>query len=348
MLANGEDTGTFAVGDPPSGAASMAKTDVHDTGPVARRRRLKVGIYLPNWTGGLDAGQAPRWPELRSMAQLIEDVGFDSLWVADEFRYVFDDGDAIAYWESATILGAAAAVTKRIELGPLVAAVGFRNPALLARMAMALDEVSGGRALLGLGAGYDEAEHRAHGFEWEHRVSRLEEAASIISQLLRTGHVDHQGRLFEMRDVVLEPRGPRPGGPPIIIGTISIGPRLMRCVARFADAWNGWLAFGDNRPSAVRPHREALDAACREVGRDPASLRRTVGIAVAMSDTPFRYGPFDLSTIALRGTPDEIASTLDAFADEGISHVMVYAFPLTPAALEDFAPVLERLDAGGR
>jgi len=239
-------------------------------------------------------------------------------------------------------------VTKRIEVGPLVAAVGFRNPALLARMAMALDEVSGGRALLGLGAGYDEAEHLAHGFEWEHRVSRLEEAASIISQLLRTGHVDHQGRFFQLRDVVLEPRGPRPDGPPMIIGTISIGPRLMRCVARYADAWNGWLAFGDNRPSAVRPHREALDAACREVGRDPASLRRTVGIAVAMSETPFRYGPFDLSTIALRGTPDEIASTLDAFADEGISHVMVYAFPPTPAALEEFAPVLERLDAGGR
>jgi alkanesulfonate monooxygenase SsuD/methylene tetrahydromethanopterin reductase-like flavin-dependent oxidoreductase (luciferase family) len=323
-------------------------TDADGASARTLRRRPKVGIYLPSWTGGLDAGRAPRWPELRSLARLIEDVGFDSLWVADEFRYVFDDGDAIAYWESATILGAAAAVTSRVELGPLVAAVGFRNPALLARMTAALDEISDGRAALGLGAGYDEAEHRAHGFEWEHRVSRLEEAASIISQLLRTGHVDHQGRFFQLRDVVLEPRGPRPDGPPMIIGTISIGPRLMRCVARFADGWNGWLAFDDNRPSAVRPHRETLDAACREVGRDPASLRRTVGISIAMSDARFGYGPFDLSTIALRGTSDEVAATLAAFADEGIDDVMVYAFPLTPAAIEGFAPVLERLDAGGR
>ncbi len=309
-------------------------------------RHPKVGIYLPNWTGGTDVGRAPRWPELRSLVKLIEDVGFDSLWVADEFRSVFAGGDAIAYWESGTILGAAAAVTRRIELGPLVAAVGFRNPALLARMATALDEISGGRAVLGLGAGYDEAEHRAHGFEWKHRVSRLEEAASIVSQLLRTGHVDHQGRFFQMHDVVLEPRGPRQSGPPIVIGTISIGPRLMRCVARYADGWNGWLAFDDNQPSAVEPHRDALDAACRDVGRDPASLQRTVGVSVAMSEAPFRYGPFDLSAIAIRGTADEIASTLRAFADEGIDHVMVYAFPLTAQAVEGFAPVLERLDAG--
>jgi len=312
----------------------------------ARRRRLRVGIYLPNWTGGLESGRAPRWSDLQSLARVIEDVGFDSLWVADEFRFEFEDGDAIAYWESATILGAAAVSTRRIELGPLVAAVAFRNPALLARIAAALDEISDGRAVLGLGAGYDEAEHRAHGFEWEHRVSRLEEAASIITSLLRTGHVDHHGRYFEMRDVVLEPRGPRPGGPPIVIGTVSIGPRLMRCVARFADGWNGWLAFDDNRPSAVSPHRDALDAACREVGRDPASLGRSVGVAVAMSDAPFRYGPFDLFDIALRGSPDEIVSTLNAFADEGIDHVMIYAFPLTPTGVEAFAPVLERLDAG--
>jgi alkanesulfonate monooxygenase SsuD/methylene tetrahydromethanopterin reductase-like flavin-dependent oxidoreductase (luciferase family) len=272
-------------------------TDTNAIAPRPRTRRPKVGIYLPNWTGGTVAGQTPTWGELRSLAQVIEDVGFDSLWVADEFRSVFTEGDAVGYWESTTILGAAAAVTQRIELGPLVAAVGFRNPALTARMAAALDEISGGRAVLGLGAGYDELEHRAHGFAWDHRVSRLEEAASIIVKLLRTGQVDHHGQFFEMRDVVMEPRGPRPGGPPLIIGTLSIGPRLMRCVARFADGWNGWLAFNENRPAAVRPHLAAVDAACRKIGRDPATLRRSVGIAVAISDdAPFSIWtdrPFD-------------------------------------------------------
>jgi alkanesulfonate monooxygenase SsuD/methylene tetrahydromethanopterin reductase-like flavin-dependent oxidoreductase (luciferase family) len=314
--------------------------------PRTGTRRPKVGIYLPNWTGGTVAGKTPTWDELRALAQVIEDAGFDSLWVADEFRSVFPDGDAIGYWESTTMLGAAAAVTHRIELGPLVAAVGFRNPALIARMAAALDEISGGRAVLGLGAGYDETEHRSHGFAWDHRVSRLEEAASIIGQLLRTGWVDHHGRFFEMSDVVMEPRGPRPGGLPLIIGTVSIGPRLMRCVARFADGWNGWLAFDDNRPEAVRPHLAALDAACREIGRDPATLRRSVGIAVATtSNAPFRYGPIDLADIAVRGTTDEMATVLRGFADEGVDEVMIYAFPLTPTTIERLAPVLEQLDA---
>ena len=312
-----------------------------DTNAIAPgTRRPNVGIYLPNWTGGTVAGQTPTWGELRSLAQVIEEVGFDSLWVADEFRSVFSEGDAIGYWESATILGAAAAHAADRAWPARGSGRLSQSGAHRAHgSSVGRDQRRARRA--GHRSGYDELEHRAHGFAWDHRVSRLEEATSIIGQLLRSGQVDHHGQFFEMRDVVMEPRGPRPGGPPLMIGTLSIGPRLMRCVARFADGWNGWLAFDDNRPAAVRPHLAALDAACHEIGRDPATLRRSVGIAVATSDdAPFRYGPIDLSTIAVRGTTDEIAAVLRGFAAEGIDEVMIYAFPITHAAVEALAPVL--------
>ena len=315
-------------------------------------RPLKVGLQLPHGEGWSD-GATPRWSDLRAIALLAEEVGFDSLWIADHMlirwavvaeQYGEPVSAEIAaaepngVWEGWSILTALASVTSRVELGTLVMCTGYRNPALLAKMADTLDEISNGRLVLGLGAGDFEDEHRSFGFRWDHRVSRFEEALGIVTGLLRDGRIDHNGPFYQARDCQLRPRGPRPQGPPIMIGALGSGPRMMRLVAQYADIWNGWLAFGDNRPDFVPPLREAVDAACLATGRDPATLLRTAGISVAIlgRDHP-QYGP-------IRGEPEEIAEVLVAFAREGITEVEIDLLPNTVEGLEAFAQVLELLD----
>ena len=157
-----------------------------------------------------------------------------------------------------------------------------RSPALLAKMADTVDEISDGRLILGIGAGYFEREYNAFGFPYDHRFSRFEEALEIISGLLRDGEIDYEGKFYFARECELRPRGPRPAGPPIMIGTR--GEKMLRLTAKHADSWNGWLARGDNRPAAIPPLRADVDAACTEVGRDPATLERTATVFVDPTD----------------------------------------------------------------
>jgi alkanesulfonate monooxygenase SsuD/methylene tetrahydromethanopterin reductase-like flavin-dependent oxidoreductase (luciferase family) len=310
---------------------------------------LKFGLDLPHGETWFDGG-TPRWSDLREMAELAEDVGFDALWVAD---HMLIDWAAVAtqygqpvppelaaqppqgVWEAWSLLSALAAVTSRVELGTLVLCTSFRNPALLAKMADTVDEISGGRLVLGLGAGDFEQEHETFGFRWDHRVSRFAEALQIIVPLLREGAVDHDGTYYQARQCELRPRGPRPQGPPILIGALGKGPRMMRLVAEYADIWNGWLAFGDNRVDEVPPLREAVDAACIEVGRDPATLQRSVAVGVAL------LGRKDPVNAPITGEPEEIAETLRAFANEGINEIQIELMPSTPAGIAAFAPILE-------
>jgi alkanesulfonate monooxygenase SsuD/methylene tetrahydromethanopterin reductase-like flavin-dependent oxidoreductase (luciferase family) len=205
-------------------------------------------------------------------------------------------------------------------------------------MADTLDEISNGRLVLGLGAGDVEDEHRSFGFHWDHRVGRFEEALTVITGLLRNGHIDHDGPYYQARDCELRPRGPRPTGPPILIGALGRGPRMMRLVAQHADRWNGWFVFGDNRVDAVPPLREAVDAACVAHGRDPATLERSVAIEVAL------LGRDDPPNAPIRGEPEEIAATLLGFAREGITEVQLELMPNTLEGVEAFAPILEMLD----
>ena len=150
-------------------------------------RPFKIGIQLP------ETEYEVRWSELKAMAQLAESAGFDSLWVGDHLLYRDEDG-ARGPWEAWSQLAALAAVTERMELGPLVAATSFHNPAMLAKKAATLDEISGGRLILGLGAGWNETEYSAYGFPYDHRVDRFAEAFTIIRTLLREGHIDFEGR----------------------------------------------------------------------------------------------------------------------------------------------------------
>jgi probable F420-dependent oxidoreductase len=298
-------------------------------------RPLKVGVQLP------EVEREVRWPELRDMARVAEDVGFDSIWVGDHLLYRDDDRPPRGPWEAWSVLAAVAAITERIELGPLVASASFHNPAMLAKKAATIDEISGGRLILGLGAGWNEVEYRAFGFPFDHRVDRFEEAFAIIRGLLRDGHVDFAGRYHQAPDSLLLPRAERPGGPSIMVGTT--GPRMLRLAAAHADAWNAWFTAYGNRPEGIPALRAQVDAACADVGRDPATLQRTVAVLVQVEpgDVARRGGQQEKAP-PIRG--DELAPRLRQFAAEGISHVQLVVDPITTGSIERLGTVLDELD----
>lgn len=304
---------------------------------------MEVGVLLPVFEGDM-GGQTARWRDLASMAQMAEAVGFDSVWVVDHLlseRAEREGHLRQGPWECWSMLSALAASTRRVKLGPLVSSTGFRNPAVLAKMADTVDEISGGRLILGLGAGWHEPEFRAFGLPFDHQVSRFEEALIIISALLRHGRVDFEGTYHQARDCELRPRGPRPNGVPIMVGTNTMGPRMARIIATHADAWNAWTVWTENRPAEIPALRAKVEAACAKLGRDSRTLAGTVSIQVNLPGQPAPDGSL---INAITGTPEEIAGTLRAYARLGIKHVQVLLQPSTLAAIEEFAAVLTMLD----
>lgn len=319
---------------------------------TGRSRPLRVGVLLPDTEHQMNGGSA-RWSDLLTMARTAEQVGFDSIWVTDHLIHRADTaaadapvtigGDRRALegpWECWSLLAAIAACTERAEIGPLVICTSFRNPALLAKMADTVDEISGGRLILGLGSGWNEPEYRAFDYPFDRRVGRFEEALQIVTALLRTGHVDFDGRFHKARDCELRPRGPRPEGLPVLVG--CNGPRMLELAARHADQWNTWFSQTNNDLARLRPMLEQVDAACATVGRDPASLARTAAVKVEIGP----HAPSAMSAPAIRGTPEELAEQLRAHAAAGLSHVQLWIEPNTVAGYEAFAPVLEALDRG--
>ncbi|MEZ4521613.1 MAG: LLM class flavin-dependent oxidoreductase [Thermomicrobiales bacterium] len=303
-------------------------------------RPLKVGVFI-NLAERMMDGETPRWENIREMATVAEDVGFDSVWVPDHLLFKMEAGEPEGFWEAMSTLAALAAVTSNVELGSAVNCASFRNPALYAKMADTIDEISGGRFVVGLGAGYHDPEYEAFGFPTDHRYSRFEEAFTIIRTLLREGSIDFEGTYHSARECELRPRGPRPDGPRIILGTL--GKKMLRLTVEHADEWNGWLPTRGNEPENVEPMRELVDAACAEAGRDPATLQRSVG--VLMSPTGRRQPHVSRLSPALTGSPEELAGYLREFADRGMDHVQVWVYPNTPHAVEEFGKALEILDA---
>jgi alkanesulfonate monooxygenase SsuD/methylene tetrahydromethanopterin reductase-like flavin-dependent oxidoreductase (luciferase family) len=308
-----------------------------------KRRPLKVGVELPI---AVDKGRfgTPRWGDISRMARHAEAIGFDSVWIEDHLLFRPEGRASQGVWEGWAVIAAIAAVTSRVEIGPLVSCMSFRNPAYLAKLADTIDEISGGRLILGVGAGWHQAEYRAFGFPFDHRVSRFEEGLRILHGLLRDGKVDFVGRYHEARECELQPRGPRPGGPPILIG--SSGARMLALVARYADLWNAYFPSTKNSPAGVAPLRDRVDAACRDAGRDPATLGRTAAVLVNMA--PGRVAappiPAHWAVSPLTGPPERLAEELRAYAREGIGHVQLWLEPNSLESLEAFAPVLELLD----
>jgi len=305
--------------------------------PRAAGRLLGVGIQLP------EVEREVRWPEYRAMARLAEDVGFDSLWVGDHLLYRFPDGSARGPWEAWTTLAGLAEATDRIAIGPLVAATAFHAPPMLAKLAATVDEISGGRLVLGLGAGWNETEFRAFGLPLGERVSRFEEAFTIIRTLLRDGAIDFDGRFYQARECELLPRPARPGGPPLLVG--SKGERMLRITLPYVDAWNVWFTDTENRAEGVEPLRGIVDRIATEVGRDPAAVERTVAVYVQLPGgrgrTQGRYARDPVTP--LRGDATTIADELRRYAAEGIGHVQLVVDPITEASIAALAPVLDAL-----
>lgn len=300
-----------------------------------RGRPLRVGIQLP------EVEYEPRWADLRTMARRAEEVGFDSLWVGDHYLYRDAQG-ARGPWEAWTQLAAIAAVTERIAIGPLVAATSFHAPGVLAKMAATVDEISGGRLVLGLGAGWNATEYHAFGFPYDARVARFAEAFTIVRTLLAEGRIDFAGRYYTLRDCELLPRGPRPGGPPLLVG--SIGPRMLRITMPHVRAWNAWYADFGNTPAGIPAMQALVDAACADVGRDPATVERTVAVFLALGDGPTARDAGRDPVAPLRGAPDVVAEELRAYARAGITEVQLVLDPITPAGIERCAPILAALD----
>jgi alkanesulfonate monooxygenase SsuD/methylene tetrahydromethanopterin reductase-like flavin-dependent oxidoreductase (luciferase family) len=304
----------------------------------ASRRPLRVGIQLPEieWPA--------RWTDLAAMIRRIESLGFDSIWVGDHFLYRMADGSADAPWDAWSLLAAAAAITSRVTIGPLVTPIGFYNPAVLAKKAGTVDEISGGRLVVGLGAGWNEVEFKAYGVPFDHRISRFQEAFTIVRSLLAEGRVDFEGTYFSARDCELVPR-PRPGGPPIMIG--SMGERMLEIALPYVRSWNVWHSDTGNSPAGVAPLLDRVGAVCERVGRDPSTVEATVCVLVRMPGGEGRRqgdGYTDATPNPLMGPPERIAEELRAYARAGVAEVQLVLDPITIESIEGLAPVLELLD----
>lgn len=297
---------------------------------------MRMGLMLPISESDL-AGATPRFNDLSDMARAAEQIGFDSIWLADHLISRMSGQDEEGVWECFTLLGALAAVTTRVELGPLVACTSFRNPALLAKMADTLDEISNGRFVLGLGAGWHEPEYQAFGYPFDHLASRFEESLEIIVPLLRKGKVSYSGQYVSASDAVLRPRGPSKGTMPILMGAKR--PRMLSLIARYADAFN---TVWHMDPAAVTQRWEDMKAACKVIDRDPATLELTAGTIVRLMGPET---PHDPESKHIQGEPEEVAQKLRGFAEVGVQHLIVVLDPASHQAVERFSRVIELLKA---
>jgi alkanesulfonate monooxygenase SsuD/methylene tetrahydromethanopterin reductase-like flavin-dependent oxidoreductase (luciferase family) len=290
---------------------------------------MKVGLILPIGTNK-ELGRALSYPEIRDLALRAENGGLDSVWIPDHLIYRFPEQPQAGVWEAWTITTGLAEATTRVELGTLVICTAFRNPAVLAKMAVTLDEVSGGRFILGLGAGWHEPEFTAFGFPFNHLVDRFEEALKVIVPLVREGTVDFTGTYVAAPNCAMDP--PPARKIPILIA--SFKPRMLRLTAEYADSWNtAWIGHVE----ALAERTDALNAACAAAGRDPSTLAVTVGVNIGFPDL------MELPETAadrkkfITGSIEEIAAGLRAYADAGIDHVIAWLYPQTGEAIDRLA-----------
>ncbi len=292
---------------------------------------MQIGLFLP-LTRAFGLTGDPTFAQIKDLALYAEQLGFDSLWFGDHFQTSEnDDGVLAGWWEMWTMLTAIAAVTDRVQVGAFVNCVLFRNPGVTAKQAEAVDEVSGGRFTLGLGAGWNESDFAAFGLPFDHRVSRFEEGLRIISALLRSGEADVQGNYYRANAINV-PRGPRSahGGPPIMIG--GIGPRMLNLVVRYADIWDSDFVAN---PAALKPKLELVDQACIAAGRDPATLIRSSAIHCEFEGA---IGHWDIAT---PGTPEAIAEQFAGMRELRIRQLVVSFDPGTRSSLETIAKAIE-------
>ena len=291
---------------------------------------MRIGIQLP------EVEREVRWPEYLAMARAAEESGFDSIWVGDHLLYAPEDGKPErGPWEAWTLLSALAAATERVRLGPLVACAGFHPPALIAKMAATVAEVSGGRFVLALGSGWNEREFTAYGLPYDRRVGRFEEAFAIIRRLLAGERVTLDGRFWQADDAVLLPRPAPP--PPIMIG--SNGPRMLSIALPHAAAWNTWFADFGNTAEGFAALNERISAAAREAGRAPGTVERSA-CAFVLLDRSAGDRQNTREAPAIEGTAEQIAARLRELGEAGADEVIVVASPITERSIRALGDVV--------
>jgi probable F420-dependent oxidoreductase len=296
---------------------------------------LRVGVQLPEIER--DVG----WPEYASMARAAEEMGFDSIWLGDHYLYR-RNGWERGPWEAWTLLAGLATITERVRLGPLVACLNFHHPAVLAKKAATLDELSGGRVTFGMGAGWNRTEFDAFGIPFDHRASRFEESFEIVRRLLDGERVTFEGRFHQVRDAVLLPRPSR--RPPLMVG--STGERVLAATLPHVDVWNTWYDWYGNTPEGLSEKLVEIDAACERAGRDPASIERSACVLVRLGDTKER--PDEEGVTALQGSLDEIGAGLRAIGEAGADELILVLDPITETSIRTLGDVLGRLVIDGR
>lgn len=299
-------------------------------------RPVRVGLHLP------ENERVVPWAEIADISRLAEDVGFDSLWVPDHLIYRDAAGRRTGPWESWSILSAVAAVTSRVAIAPLVLCTSFREPGLIAKMAVTVDEISEGRLILGLGSGWNEPEYTAFGFPFESRFGRFKESFTIISTLLREGNIDFSGSYYQLRECEIRPGGPRPGGIPLLIG--SRGAQVLRHALPEVAYWNGWPRWWGNQPAGIVPLLAQVDEAIAAAGREPHEIAKTAAVFIRLEGGQLPDNP---EAPHFMGDTDGIVELLLAYRRLGIEHIQIVVDPITTSSVERLARVLESLDALG-
>jgi probable F420-dependent oxidoreductase len=299
----------------------------------------RVGVQLP------EVERAVPWPEVTAMARAAEHAGFDSIWLGDHLLYDLPDGQVRGPWEVWTSLAALAAVTERVQLGPLVASTSFHAPAMLAKLAATVDAISGGRLVLGLGAGWNEREYTAFGFPFDRRVSRFEESFTIIRELVRTGRSSFHGTFYDVTDCVLDPRPVQSGGPPLMLGSVS--PRMMRIGLPHVNAWNVWWSDYGNDVEGFAAVRGRVEDAAQQAGRAPDEVEATAAIFVQLPGGVGRLmgEPYDHRTPGPVLVSD-LLPHLRAMTDAGAAHLQLVLDPITVESIETVGELVRQYRNG--
>ena len=289
---------------------------------------IRVGVQLP------EVEREASWSEYAAMARAAELGGFDSIWLGDHLLYRGDGRSERGPWEAWTLLAALAAVTERVSLGPLVACASFHPPGLLAKMAATIAEVSGGRFVLGLGAGWNETEYRAFGLPYDHRVSRFEESFEIVRRLLAGERVTLAGRFWQVDDAVLLPRPP--GRVPLMIG--SNGERMLASALPHVDCWNTWYAGYGNTVEGFAELNARIDAAAERAGRDPAEIERSACVLVELEADAVRRPRSDEGVEPI--APDALSGHLGDLERAGAHEAIVILRPITESSIATVGSLL--------
>ena len=291
---------------------------------------MKFGIQLP------EVERTVRWPEIAAMARLIEDSGFDSIWVGDHLLYRSTERGDHGPWEAWSQMAAVAAITSRVEIGPLVASTSFHAPAMLAKKAATINEISSGRFILGLGAGWNRVEYDAFGFPFDRRASRFAEAFEIIRRLLEGDSLTFDGEYYQVDQSAILPLF---GDIPLLIG--SEGPRMLEITAPYMTMWNAWHAWYGNQASGLGPMLKKVDEALEAAGRNPAEVEKTTAVFMGFPGGMGRQ-QVDGRHVAdpITGTAQQLAEALHEWEEAGISHIQLVLDPITLEAIELAAEVL--------